>query len=183
MIFGLVQNDRADKALLVFHQMLRSGVMPATTTVASTLSARAQLSLSCIGASIHGCYVIRRNWPLDTAAENSLVTMYAKCGHLRQCQLVFEAMDDRDLVSWNAVVSDFAQNGHLEEAFGLFRRMRLAFQIPDTITIVSLLQSCASLGALTHRRLLHSFTDQTRAESLHFFRYIPGRYVLKMRRS
>lgn len=156
MISGLVQNDGADKALVVFHRMLRSGVMPATMTIASILSACAQLSLFALGSSIHG-FAIRRRMLLDVAARNSLTTMYAKCGHLRRCLLVFEAMEDRDLVSWNAVVSGCAQSGHLEQAFSLFRRMRLAYQRPDTITMVSLLQSCASRGALVHGRLIHGF--------------------------
>ncbi|XP_020266842.1 pentatricopeptide repeat-containing protein At4g04370 [Asparagus officinalis] len=156
MISGLVQNDGADKALVVFQRMLKSGVMPATTTVASVLSACAQLSLLLVGASIH-CFIIRRRLSMDIAAKNSLITMYAKCGHLTQSYLIFEKMDEKDLVSWNAIVSGYAQNGHLEEAFDLFTRMRLVFQRPDTITVASLLQSCASLGALMHGRLLHAF--------------------------
>ncbi|XP_008791219.2 pentatricopeptide repeat-containing protein At4g04370 [Phoenix dactylifera] len=156
MISGLAQNNGADKALVVFSQMLSSGMTPATTTIASALSACAQLGLSSVGASIHG-YVIRRRMPLDTAAQNSLMTMYAKCGHVRLCRCVFDMMQDRDLVSWNAVISGHAQSGHLAEAFVLFRRMRLARQRPDTITMVSLLQACASVGALHHGKSVHNF--------------------------
>ncbi|KAG1347007.1 pentatricopeptide repeat-containing protein [Cocos nucifera] len=156
MISGLAQNDGADKALVVFSRMLNSGVMPATTTIASALSACAQLGLSSAGASIHG-YVIRRRMPLDTAAQNSLMTMYAKCGHVRLCRCVFDMMQDRDIVSWNAVISGHAQSSHLAEAFILFRRLRLAQQRADTVTMVSLLQACASVGALHHGKSVHNF--------------------------
>ncbi|XP_072972377.1 pentatricopeptide repeat-containing protein At4g04370 [Typha angustifolia] len=164
MISGLVQNDGADKALDVFCRMLKSGMTPATTTIACTLSACAQLGSRNVGASIHG-YIIRHELPLDIAIQNALVTMYAKCSLVAQCRYVFERMEARDLVSWNAVVSGHAQNGHLAEAFFLFCRMILASQRPDTITVVSLLQACASTGALSHGKLAHSFMIRNRLES------------------
>lgn len=157
MISGLAQNDWANGALLVFHQMMRSAqLIPLNTTIASAVSACAQLGMFRTGASIHG-FVIRQQLILDTAAENSLITLYMKCSHLRQGQQLFDSMQDRDLVSWNALVSGFAHNGQLEEAINLFIRMISVMQRPDTITIVSLLQGCASLGALQHGRLIHNF--------------------------
>ncbi|XP_020589322.1 pentatricopeptide repeat-containing protein At4g04370 [Phalaenopsis equestris] len=157
MISGLAQNDRANEALLVFHQMLRSAQLtPSNTTIASAVSACAQLRMPRIGASIHG-FVMRQQLPLDTAAENSLITLYMKCSKLEQGHTLFNSMENRDLVSWNAIVSGFANNGHLEEAIHFFVRMISVMQRPDTITILSLLQGCASLGALQHGRLIHNF--------------------------
>ncbi|CAL9115708.1 unnamed protein product [Musa textilis] len=156
MISGLVQSGAADKALIVFHQMLRSGPGPAGSTLASAFSACAQLGSSKLGASIHG-HVFRRGLHLDVPAQNSLVSMYAKGGHLRQSLYVFQAMEDRDLVSWNSVISGCAQNGHLAEAFFLFGRMRAESQRPDTITVVALFQVCAAMGALHHGKLVHCF--------------------------
>lgn len=157
MISGLAQNDRANEALLVFHQMIRSTrLIPLNATIASVVSACAQLEMFRIGASIHG-FVLRQQLPLDTASKNSLITLYMKCSHLRQGQQLFESMQDRDLVSWNALVSGFAHNGQLEEAIYFFIRMISVMERPDTITIVSLLQGCASLGALHQGRLIHNF--------------------------
>ncbi|WOK92565.1 pentatricopeptide repeat-containing protein [Canna indica] len=156
MISGLVQSGRADKALIIFQQMLSSGLAPTTSTLASAFSACAQLASSKVGASIHG-HVIRQGLHLDVAAQNSLVSMYAKCGGMRQSLHLFEAMGDRDLVSWNSAISGYAQNGHLAQAFFLFDKMRMASQRPDTITVVTLLQVCASMGALHHGKLVHNF--------------------------
>ncbi|RRT77500.1 hypothetical protein B296_00003459 [Ensete ventricosum] len=156
MISGLVQSGAADKALIVFHQMLRSGPAPVASTLASAFSACAQLGSSKLGASIHG-HVFRQGLHLDVPAQNSLVSMYAKGGLLRQSLCVFQAMEDRDLVSWNSVISGGAQNGHLAEAFFLFGRMRAESERPDTITVVALFQVCAATGALHHGKLVHCF--------------------------
>lgn len=86
MISGLVQNGSADKALAVFRQMLTFGVKSSTATMASVITACAQLGSFNLGTSIHG-YILRQELPLDIATQNSLVTMYAKCGHLGRVPL------------------------------------------------------------------------------------------------
>ncbi|KAK9268183.1 hypothetical protein L1049_010625 [Liquidambar formosana] len=115
MISGLLQNDCADKALTVFRWMLKSRMMPSTATIASALAACAQLGSLDQGTSIHG-YILRQRMALDVPAQNSLVTMYAKCGSLEQSCAVFDRIDKRDVVSWNAIVAGYAQNGHLCKA-------------------------------------------------------------------
>ena len=156
MISGLVQNDYADRALTVFTQMLKSKTEPSTATVASALAACAKLGSLDMGTSIH-CYVLRKGIILDTPAQNSLVTMYAKCGRLHQSRVVFERMSKKDLVSWNAIVAGHAQNGHLCEGLFLLSEMRTTLQKPDSLTVVSLLQACASIGALHLGKWIHNF--------------------------
>ncbi|KAK8931340.1 Pentatricopeptide repeat-containing protein [Platanthera zijinensis] len=163
MISGLVRNDRADEALLVFRRMAAS-LSPSNESVAIAVSACAQLGLLGAGASIHG-FVIRHCLPLDNAAENSLITLYAKCGHLRRSRSLFESMEGRDLVSWNAIVSGFAHNARLEEALGFFTGMISANQRPDAITVASLLQGCAAVAALDQGKLMHSFMIRHEVES------------------
>lgn len=156
MISGLVQNDCADEALTVFFEMLKSRVKPSTATIASALAACAQQDSYDLGTSIHG-YILRQGMTLDIPAQNSLVNMYSKCSHLDQSCAVFDRMAKRDLVSWNAIVAGHAQNGHIFKALSLFNEMRTTLQRPDSITVVSLLQGCASTGALNQGKWIHNF--------------------------
>lgn len=156
MISGLVQNDLADKAVVLFREMLSSGVMASSVTVACVLAACAHMGALNLGTSIHG-YMIRQEMPVEVPSQNSLVTMYSKCGHLEQSCKVFDMMDEKDIVSWNAIVSGHAQNGDLFNGMCLLNEMRLALQRPDSITVVSLLQACASIGAYHQGKWIHSF--------------------------
>ncbi|KAF3451753.1 hypothetical protein FNV43_RR07849 [Rhamnella rubrinervis] len=156
MISGLVQNDFADRALIVFRQMLQSRTEPSTATLASALAACAQLGSFDMGTSIH-CYVLRQGMNLDITAQNSLITMYAKCGRLRQSRVIFQSMNQRDLVSWNAMVAGYAQNGYLCEALILFSELKETLQKPDSLTVIFLLQACASIGALHQGKWIHNF--------------------------
>ncbi|XP_027066723.1 pentatricopeptide repeat-containing protein At4g04370-like [Coffea arabica] len=156
MISGLVQNERADKALEVFRLMLISGVMPSSATLASAIAACAQLVSYKLGTSLHG-YIMRQNIAVDVPFQNALVTMYAKCGYLDQSFVVFQMMQERDVVSWNAIVAANAQNGKLREAFCLFNEMRTALIKPDSVSVVCLLQACASIGAYQQGKWIHTF--------------------------
>lgn len=156
MISGLVQNDCSDKALGVFYRMMETNVEPGTATLASALAACAQLGCYDIGTSIHG-YVLRQGIMLDIPAQNSLVTMYAKCNRLEQSCAIFNKMVEKDLVSWNAIVAGHAKNGYLSKAIFFFNEMRTNFQRPDSITVISLLQACGFTGALCQGKWIHNF--------------------------
>lgn len=164
MISGLVQNDFADRAVVLFREMLSSGVMPSSVTVACALAACAHIGALDLGTSIHG-YMVRQHMSVEVATQNSLVTMYSKCGHLERSCKVFDMMDKKDIVSWNAIVSAHAQNGDLCKGMCLLKEMRLASEIPDSITVVSLLQACASIGAYHQGKWIHSFIIRNAIES------------------
>lgn len=156
MISGLIQNDSADNALRLFQKMLVSRMMPSSATMACVIAACAQLDSIKHGKSIH-CYILRQRMTVDIPMQNSLVSLYAKCGFLEQSCSIFSKMDERNVVSWNAIVTGYAQNGYLSKALLLFHEMRSANQLPDSITVVSLLQACASIGAYHQGKWIHSY--------------------------
>ncbi|CAH9105712.1 unnamed protein product [Cuscuta epithymum] len=160
VISGLVQNEHPLKALEVFRWMLDSRTIPSTNTLASVLAACSQLGLLKVGTSIHG-HIVRQRIVMDSPAQNSLVTMYSKCGFLKQSLAIFNMIEKKDLVSWNAIVAGHAQNGDLSTAFHMFNGMRITHQKPDSITIVSLLQACASTGGFQQGKWVHNFVIRT----------------------
>ncbi|KAM1095514.1 hypothetical protein EV1_010470 [Malus domestica] len=54
---------------------------------------------------------------------NSLLSMYLKCGKLRNAVQLFDDMRVRDTVSWNTMISGFLRNGELDYGFGYFKQM------------------------------------------------------------
>lgn len=55
--------------------------------------------------------------------SNRLLDMYAKCGSLAEAQKVFDEMVERDLCSWNTMISGYVKGGHFEKAKNLFGKM------------------------------------------------------------
>ncbi|URE01531.1 PPR repeat [Musa troglodytarum] len=72
--------------------------------------------------------------------------MYAKCGNLEDCSLVFKRMRQRDVVAWNSIISGFSQNGCGIDALNLFEEMKKEGTEPDHVTFVNVLSSCSHVG-------------------------------------
>ncbi|XVF21152.1 hypothetical protein REPUB_Repub12eG0066000 [Reevesia pubescens] len=98
------------------------------------------------GREVHG-YLTRRGLN-DTvvAIGNGLINMYAKCGDIAAASSVFKLMVNKDLVSWNTMISGLDQNECFEDAVTSFYAMRRTGLMPSNYTVISALSSCASLG-------------------------------------
>ncbi|KAL5845706.1 hypothetical protein ACOSQ3_009230 [Xanthoceras sorbifolium] len=84
--------------------------------------------------------------PPDLFVANHLVNMYAKFGYLDYARKLFDEMSKRNVVSWTALISGYAQRGRVEESFRLFSGM-LADCRPNEFAFVSILSSsCGYVG-------------------------------------
>ncbi|KAG6783976.1 hypothetical protein POTOM_009658 [Populus tomentosa] len=67
-------------------------------------------------------------------------------------------MVPRSTVSWNSVISRYVGKGRFVEATDLFRRMKEERTKLSELTMVSLLNACACLGALRQGEWIHDYT-------------------------
>ncbi|WOL08843.1 hypothetical protein Cni_G17596 [Canna indica] len=82
----------------------------------------------------------------DVSVSNSLMNMYAKMSSLDYANLVFEEMEVLDLVSWNTMISSFAQNSLGAESVELFIEMSRLGVPPDQFTLASILRACSGIS-------------------------------------
>eukprot|EP01018_Ginkgo_biloba_P003476 Gb_25272 [translate_table: standard] len=104
----------------------------------------------------------------DLGAVVGALQACAHIGVLQQGNHVCKVLDKmprRDLVSWNAMIAGYAQNGYANQALTLFHQMQIAGIKPNVSTIVSVLPVCAHLGALRQGKLIHSYVIQSGFES------------------
>ncbi|KAJ8620517.1 hypothetical protein MRB53_029046 [Persea americana] len=147
MISGYEKNGKFVEALELFLSMRESGVCPNQSTFSSALSACAGCSSLFIGKQVH-VGILKSGLPLDVVLLSSLVDMYAKCGHVNAAIRAFEAMPEKNLVSWNSTICGFARHGFGVKALEQFERMKKHGIRPDYITFVSLLSACGHGGFL-----------------------------------
>lgn len=55
--------------------------------------------------------------------KTSVVDMYFKCGKVGLARRVFDEIEEKDIVSWGAMIAGLAHNKRQWEALGLFRMM------------------------------------------------------------
>eukprot|EP01018_Ginkgo_biloba_P004839 Gb_17077 [translate_table: standard] len=156
MIAGYAQNGHDSEALTLFHQMQEADLTPDSITVVSALSACSHLGALQQGKWIHD-YIFRSGFESDVFIGTALIDMYVKCGSVDIADQLFDKMSERNVVTWNALISGYAQNGHANEALRRFCQMQLADIKPDSVTIMGVLLACSNLGALQHGKCIHDY--------------------------
>ncbi|KAH0892056.1 hypothetical protein HID58_054485 [Brassica napus] len=146
------QNGPVEEALSVFNLMLRSGFEPDEVTLASVISACASLSALKVGREVHGRVAKDVKLRNDIILSNAFVDMYANgyamAASTKAARLMFTKMRERNVVSWNALIAGYTQNGENEEALGLFRLLKRESVSPTHYTFANILKACADLAEL-----------------------------------
>ncbi|KAJ7536443.1 hypothetical protein O6H91_12G069800 [Diphasiastrum complanatum] len=155
IIAGYAQNGLGQEALALYKQMKQEGVQPDDVTFVVLLKACASIAALEQGKQLHS-QIIRRGFEADMIVRSTLVDMYAKCGCTEDARELFNNMRERDVVSWNAMIAGYAQNGLGKEALALYEQMQLEGVQPNNVTFVVVLKACASIAALEEGKQLHS---------------------------
>ncbi|KAK1615741.1 hypothetical protein QYE76_021258 [Lolium multiflorum] len=161
VISSYVQSGRAREAIQAFVAMLRDETSNAATpnnyTYAAVIAACADISSVYLGEQLHA-QALQRGYASARSVANSLVTLYSRAaGCLSAADAVFRESATKDVVSWSAIISGYAQEGLVGEAFKLFSEMRRHHcSNPNEFTLASLLSVCATSATLDAGRQLHA---------------------------
>lgn len=147
MIVGYVQLGDTEKAFLLFLNMLEEHIQATEVTYSSLLRAASCLAALEAGIQIHSM-TIKTMHAGNDAVSNALIDMYGKCGRIRDARSVFDSMSERDVVSWNSMISAYSMHGLGAEALKIFEAMRETNNIPNPLTFVAVLSACSNIGSL-----------------------------------
>lgn len=155
MVSGFAQHDRFDDALYYFYRMHREDFVCNEYSFGSSLSACAGLKDLQMGCQIHAL-ILKSRYSSDVYMGSALIDMYSKCGCVSCAQKAFDGMIERNLVSWNSLVTCYEQNGPASEALRIFSSMMDCGFEPDEVTLASVVSACASLLAIKEGREIHA---------------------------
>ncbi|XP_065863293.1 pentatricopeptide repeat-containing protein At4g14850 [Euphorbia lathyris] len=157
------QNGEEEKACVLFLQGRKEGVEPTDYLVSSVMSACAGLAGLEMGQSVHAL-AVKACLVGDIFVGSALVDMYGKCGSIKDSEKAFYEMPERNLVTWNAMISGYAHQGHAELAIRLFEQMTSDVE-PNYVTLVCVLSACSRAGAVDlGMEIFESIRDKYRFE-------------------
>ncbi|CAL9235419.1 unnamed protein product [Arabidopsis halleri] len=160
LISGYVQNSDNEEALILYRRMKTAGIIPNDPTMASVLKACSSLATLELGKQVHG-HTIKHGFGLEVPIGSALSTMYTKCGSLEDGNLVFRRTPNKDVVSWNAMISGLSHNGQGDEALELFEEMLAEGTEPDDVTFVNIISACSHKGFVERGwSYFHMMSDQ-----------------------
>ncbi|CAG7902577.1 unnamed protein product [Brassica rapa] len=145
LISGYVQKGLHGDGLKLFTKMRGANLRADQSTFATVLRASAGFASLSLGRQLHG-FIIRSGNSENVFSGSGLVDMYAKCGSIKDAVQVFQEMPDRNGVSWNALISAYADNGDGEAAIDAFERMIHSGLQPDSVSVLSVLTACSHSG-------------------------------------
>nr|XP_010910203.1 pentatricopeptide repeat-containing protein At3g28660 [Elaeis guineensis] len=134
-------------AVRLFQDMLLAGIEPDEFTVTTALTACAHSGAYREGVWIHK--FIEKKDPSflnDTFIASALVSMYAKCGCIKEAVKVFDAVPEKNRHMWATMVGGFAVHGLVKEAICCLDRMQEDGLHPDGIVLLGALTACAHAG-------------------------------------
>ncbi|QHN87228.1 hypothetical protein S83_056043 [Arachis hypogaea] len=148
MVCGYAQNQCYDEALGLFDEMIGDGLEPNAAMLASVLSACAREGYLELGQRIHE-FMKMKGFEGEVILGTALVYMYAENGEIVMARKLFDEMTERNVVTWNVMISGLAAQGHVEDALGLFEKLKEEqLVIPNDVTFLGVLSACCHAGLI-----------------------------------
>ncbi|PON79551.1 Pentatricopeptide repeat [Trema orientale] len=187
-IMGFSRTSKSEKGLSVYAKMRSFGVEPNARTFTALVKACAVLrplgqvhgqivrfghgsdiyvtSSVVSGYSRCGAMELARRVFDERIDKNvvcwtSLLSGYCGNGLVGEARKMFDEMPERNDVSCSAMVSGYARNGCFYEAIELFRELKTCSNVSlKGSLLVSVLNACASVGAVEEGKWVHLFLDK-----------------------
>lgn len=158
LISGFAKSNREHEAMELFVDMTSSGLKPNEYSFVAILSACIRLSSLKLGSQAHAL-IIKMGYLGCIYVCNALMGLYGKCGCLDVVLNLFDEMSQRDIVTWNTVISSVVKEFMYEKSFELFRYMlRIDGFRVDHFTLSTLLAACSGSLASMNGRELHAYS-------------------------
>lgn len=151
IISGFAQNGEGEKALMQFCKMRK--FIDKTDEFSSSSVIKAVSSWAAVeqGRHLHA-HVMKSGLDCTIYVGSAVIDMYSKCGMVEDAQKVFSVMPEKNVVSWNSMITGYAQNGFCKEALLLFQEMTSSGILPTAVTFVGILFACSHAGLVEEGR-------------------------------
>ncbi|EOY32670.1 Pentatricopeptide repeat-containing protein [Theobroma cacao] len=150
-------NLKNDHAILSTYSRMESlGLTPNRAALPLVLKACVKLNAVETGKRIH-LSIRNTNLIEDVRVGTAIIDFYCKCGFIEEARKVFDEMVERDLVSWNAMISGYAGCGEFEEVVFLVMRMQREGFRPNSRTLVAMLLACQEVAEVRLGKEIHGY--------------------------
>lgn len=84
--------------------------------------------------------------PLKVSTYNRILEMYFECGSVDDAVKVFNNMPERNLTTWDTMITQLAKNGFAEDSIDLFTQFKNLGLKPDGQMFIGIFAACSMVG-------------------------------------
>ncbi|KAH7316346.1 hypothetical protein KP509_21G089400 [Ceratopteris richardii] len=171
MLSAYVEQGQGRKALHCYRQLCDSGLHPDQGTFIIALQAcnilleemedasfieqyGAKYNVHGVGQALHAD-AKKAGLASDVVVGTGLITMYSKCGTIREAETTFAGLSKHNMVAWNAMLSAYVNQGQGIKALCLYIHLKRTLPLLNFVTIICILQACSGVGSLENCWQLH----------------------------
>ncbi|CAO2825421.1 unnamed protein product [Amaranthus hypochondriacus] len=92
--------------------------------------------------------------PVQVSVFNKILEMYGKCGSMEDAFKTFDSMRERNMTTWDTMITWLSKNGLGEDAIDMFSKFKESGLKPDGLMFLGVFDACGVLGDVTEG-LLH----------------------------
>ncbi|CAE6253351.1 unnamed protein product [Arabidopsis arenosa] len=153
LMVGATENGYYRDGIDYFVEMLGCDIVPDEYAFSAAIQACIGVDSIDVDEMVHA-QVITRGFSSRVFVNTSLLGMYAKLGRIGDSYKVFNSMENRNQVSWNAMISGFVSNGLYAEAYNSFLRMLEEEIRPNVSCFISVSKAIGQLGDVEKGRYI-----------------------------
>ncbi|XP_075096234.1 pentatricopeptide repeat-containing protein At4g13650-like [Nicotiana tabacum] len=150
-------NGYPEVVIDLYRRMGHDEVSGNENTCTAVISSCIALDDDFLGHQMLG-QVVKSGFQDHVSVSNSLISMFGSFGCIEDASYIFEAMIDRDTISWNSIISALAYNQLYKKAFNSFSEMRHVHDDVNSTTLSALLSICGTIDCLNLGRGVHSLS-------------------------
>ncbi|KAH7331795.1 hypothetical protein KP509_20G051200 [Ceratopteris richardii] len=154
MIKAYLEHELIEKALAALDGMQMCGIQPDHITFLPFVKVCSNILALEHGQHIHAS-IVKRGFDTQLAIINSLINMYGKCGKLEEAHLLFDKAPEKDILTWNALMTGYVSEGQGLAALRLYLQLEHAGIKPDKGTYFRAIRACTAVSALGLGKRIH----------------------------
>ncbi|KAK7312859.1 hypothetical protein VNO77_37052 [Canavalia gladiata] len=162
VIDALVKSERPKMALDLFLNMSSRGLMPSQATFVAVFDSCTSLRNMVCGESVHA-KVIKSGFESDVIVGTALVDFYAKCDKLISSHKCFDQIEEKNVVSWNALILGYSNIFSSTSILLLQAMLELGYS-PNEFSFSTILKS----SSISDLHQLHGLVIRTGYESYEY---------------
>ncbi|PHT55117.1 hypothetical protein CQW23_03603 [Capsicum baccatum] len=145
------RNRLIEECISTYKEMKLDGILPDGYVFPQVLRVCAKFASSGIGVQVHRDVVVCGvEW--NVQVSHSLIDMYSKCGDIMSAKRIFDSMQEKDLLSWNLIISGYVCNEFLDLAVEMLEHISMEGFQPDVVTLNTVMDAYCRMGQCDEAR-------------------------------